>query len=162
MLSLHQLNRPGAKNSGGFTLVEVMVVAAIIGIIASVAWHAYNRQVMETRRKDAVTALTMASSAMQQCKSDFGIFSNCTLFVTQIPHKNGFYTYDNSAGATNVASPRNLYTIKAVMTANPDGYTLTATKNLADDPECATLTLDNLGTKGYTGTAPSYQRCWGE
>jgi type IV pilus assembly protein PilE len=162
MLSFQKSNKSSAKYNHGFTLVEALVVVAIIGFLATVAWHAYNRQVMDTRRKDAVTALTMASNAMQRCKSDFGIFSNCTLFVTPIPHKNGFYTYDNSAAATNVTSPRSLYTITAAMTANPDGYTLTATKNLADDPECTTLTLDNLGTKGYTGTAPSYQRCWGE
>ena len=152
----------------GFTLLEVIVTAAIISIIASIGWQWYSKQILENRRKDAIAALVIASHAMTQCKSDNGIYFNCKLLPSNPPDQDHPYTYDNSGGVTALTSPNGFYTITAVMSANPDGYTLIATKIVADDLECLSLSLDNLDNKGYTyqagaypGPAPDFHHCWG-
>lgn len=60
------------KKSNGFTLVELMVVVAIVGIIAGVAIPSYLNQVERTRRSDAQATLTAAANAMERYKTGAG------------------------------------------------------------------------------------------
>ena len=131
-----------ANSTRGFTLIEAMVTTAVIGLLAAVAWPIFSNQILEMRRRDAVDALMMASHEMQQCKTDRGSYTGCA--------------------PTTLTSPNNLYTIASAVTGGGAGFTLTATKTLADDADCLTLTVDNLGRKNYTGAAPNFHRCWGD
>ena len=126
----------------GFTLIEAMIAAAVLGFLAAIAWPIFTNQLLEMRRRDGVEALMMAHHEMQQCKTDQGTYTGC------VP--------------ATLTSPNNHYTIASVVTGGGSGFSLTATKTLADDPQCVTLTLDNLGRKNYTGTAPNFHRCWGD
>jgi type IV pilus assembly protein PilE len=49
--------------TGGFTLVELMVVAAVVGVLAAVAYPGYLQHVLRTRRTEAQAAL---QALMQQ------------------------------------------------------------------------------------------------
>ena len=50
----------------GFTLIELMIVVAIVGILAAIAYPSYTEQVRQSRRSDCEGALTGLASAMER------------------------------------------------------------------------------------------------
>ena len=130
------------KRSKGFTLIEAMVTVTIIGLIAAVAWPAFESQAMKNRRTEAVNAISRVAAELQDYHAD-----NLTYlgYVASPAITNGLVNYQVN---TNLAA--GTYTI-----------VLTAINGMAADAECTSFTLNNLGRKGFTGDAPSVQRCWG-
>lgn len=55
---------------GGFTLVELMIVVALIGILAAIVYPSYQNYVRETHRTNAQAALTEASAVIERYFSD--------------------------------------------------------------------------------------------
>jgi type IV pilus assembly protein PilE len=158
------------KKQSGLTLTEMIIAVAIIGIIAAVAWPAYERQSAKGRRTDAALALTSSRQALIAFRSDNGSFpadvatAEAELLnyrptapnAPAIDCKNG-RGYQITAGG--MVSCQGYYTID-VTAADADSFDLEATRIITDD-ECTTLTLNHLGTRGSTGTGP-VDRCWAQ
>jgi len=130
--------RNDSNKMKGFTLVELMIVVAIIGILAAVGYPAYTSAVKKGNRADGIDGLLRQVGRMEEFYMSNDTYKNATLVSANSPE--GMYTMSISNDTA--------YT-----------YLITATRTPASaDPECLTLSIDNLGQKTATGSAPG--DCW--
>ena len=144
-----------ARRGRGFTLIEVMIVVAIIGFLAAIAYPAYTNHIRKGKRAEAKARLLLLSQRLERAYTDNGTY------VTDVAPLVGL-----TAGATVYSADNNdaysAYSITVTPAAGGinTGYTITATQNAGfTDAECGNLTLTSTGVKGKTGSAP-LSRCW--
>jgi type IV pilus assembly protein PilE len=138
----------------GFTLLELMIVVAVIAILASLALYNYNRYGFRARRADGHEILLRVAAAEERYFTNFNAYTtDLTDPATATPPGLGF---------TNAVSEDGYYTVAAVLANGGASYILTATPQGGQAGDaCGALTLSDTGVKLPAGTGPGNNgNCW--
>ncbi len=141
-MKIHQ--RTHKQKTSGFTLMELMVTVAIVGLLAAIALPSYRSSVLKSARSDGKSALLEVATRQEQYYLDNKTYTTVmtALGLPASPYITESGNYSVSAAATtNIA-------INYTLTAAPQG-------GQADDTHCGSLTLNSNGVKGAASTD-----CW--
>jgi len=133
----------------GFTLVELMVVVAIIVILATIAYPMYSEQARKGRRVEGRDALLAIAQAEERFYT-----VNGTYVITDINDLGVGAACNRTSQFGCTSQDRGYYNVTVSGTASTFSATATATGGQASDT-CTAMTIDQLGQKGGTGTG-----CW--
>lgn len=134
------------RRQAGFTLIELMVTVAIVGIIAALAVASYDFAMVKARRSAATGCLAGAAQALER---------HYTLHFTYVgapaPSCAADVTDHYAVGFAGGGPTATAYTLQAV----PQG------RQASSDTRCGTLTLDSTGSRGAgDGSAGTIDACW--
>jgi type IV pilus assembly protein PilE len=143
---------PLRTSSYGFTLIEIMVVVAVLAILAAVAMPNYFESVRKSRRAEAITALSTIAQRQENWRSNNAQY---TLLLADLgassPTPSGYYNLSLSVPAGASSSVAFMVTATRVVGGAQAG-----------DARCGDFSLAaSAGQYSYTstGTLPA-QRCW--
>ena len=126
------------RATGGFTLIELMVVMAIVAILATIALPSYQQSVRKSRRADAMLALQQIQIEQEKLRAE------CTSYAGTLIGTRACGTL----GYPSTTSPDGYYTL-ALSNVSATGFTVTATavagKSQNDDTGCTAMTLTVAG-----------------
>jgi type IV pilus assembly protein PilE len=127
----------------GFTLIELMIVVAVVGILAAIAYPSYMDSVRKSRRSDAINDLSAIALAQEKWRA------NRTTYGTLTDVWGGVTT--TSGGYYTLAIPTNTGT----------AFTVTATAvsgtSQASDTGCTVFTINESGPLTNPATLAA---CW--
>ena len=131
----------------GFTIIEVLIVVAILGILAAIAIPQVTKYITNARRADGKTALLAASQAMERYYTNNYTYVGATIgpdTTDLIPETSdsGYYVLSFPAAQNGTNPSASTFTIQAIGLGKQ-----------ANDTPCLTMTINQLGQK----TPPA---CW--
>ncbi|WP_312568779.1 type IV pilin protein [Comamonas sp.] len=137
------------QKNKGFTLIEMMIVVAIVGILGAVAYPSYTEYVMRGHRADARAGLLQTQLWMERAATANGVYpTDLPATLTWANDNNKRYTIGFAANNTNAT------------------FTLTATPKAGAqrNDRCGTLTLAHTGERNITnapnGGNMTAADCW--
>lgn len=138
-MNSHRRTNPGRVS--GFTLIELMIVVAIIGILSAIAFPAYGDYVRMARASEATAQVASYASRLEQYYLD--------------NRKYG----DDACGIAASAFSAEKYAVSCAVTKSGQGFTITATAQINSE---GAYTLDEGGSKATTlfKGAGSSKTCW--
>ena len=136
----------------GFTLIEVMIVVAIVGILSAIAYPSYQEYVRRGHRAEARAGLLQAAQWMERVATATGTYPLTAQFPANLK------TVPNDRYDISLESPIQGYTNGTTfrLTASPKG-------SQAND-KCGNYTLTNTGLRGANGATSGaiVTECWGK
>lgn len=127
----------------GFTLIELMIAVAIIGILAGIAYPAYLKYIIEARRSEAQSEMLKIQLALEKYRANKNNYNANLSTDLKFTDTNNYYDYTITGATTGSTPTASVYVIRGEAQGSQ------ATK----DASCKSLTLSQSSEKGPTG-------CW--
>jgi len=143
------------KHVRGFTLIELMIVVAVIGILSAIAYPSYKSYILKSRRADAKNALLDLAAREERVYSNTNQYTNdaATLGYSVLPFP------VNSSGSS-------YYTLSVALdtSVTPTGYIAKATPTGSQTADtCLVFQVNQAGTQSnvdLAGIALTSANCW--
>lgn len=131
-------------NNRGFTLIEIMIVVAIVGILSAIAYPSYQEYVLRSNRTEGQALLSEAAARQER-------------YYTQ---NNTYASTTTELGFTSANSQNSLYALTVNLTSSTE-YSLSVQpiNSQARDTGCGNLTLNQAGARGNSGSK-AVNDCW--
>ncbi|MFO1277431.1 MAG: type IV pilin protein [Sphaerotilus natans] len=133
------------RRARGFTLIELVIVIAVVGVLAGIALPAYREQVASARRADAKSTLVDLAQRMERVYTEQGTYAGVRL---------------GPGGLYPAQTPQGHYTL-SIVSQDAAGFRLRAVRTgvqLGD--ACGDYTYDQAGNRGIENSARSVAKCW--
>ncbi len=127
-----------SKNARAFTLIELMIVVAVVGILAAIAYPSYTQYVLKSRRSDAKAILLQMQLAQEKWRANNTSYTSTLSNILPDSNKvsGTYYSNDRFYSLSIPLASSNNYVVKAVPVAG---------KSQANDTQCPSFTINALG-----------------
>ena len=157
------------QQTRGMTLLELMIVVAVVGILAAIAYPSYMDSVLKGRRAEARVAITQLLQQQERYMTQHNTylgFNNAAGVVSALAGQPAissvpFKSYSGDSGPSGARYHLSAQTCAGVLNTQ-DCIRIEAVPNGFSDAKGGTLWADSTGGKGCTGTAATSnpKLCW--
>lgn len=127
----------------GFSLLELVIALAVLAILLALAVPAYQRYVQRGERAEAVRLLLAAAACQERVRAQGGYYDTSRCLEGEAA---GAYEF-------RIEPPDDPASLTFTLVAEP--------KQARGDDPCGSLSLDQAGTRGISGSAEQLAACWG-
>jgi len=144
-------------NLRGFSLIELMIVVAILGIVATIANSSYRNYLVRTHRTDATAALLQIQVAQEKFFLQNNAYAGTAQIALAPPAGLGLSATTTQGGYYTLTITPAVPTVAYTATATP-----ISTKGQASDADCQSFSVDQSGRKSAldSSSTDNSAKCW--